>query len=209
MSFFDDSVPPIRRKPTNLKLAPHEKLWDVTYSMGKHQFYSTFYTRPDGACLFWALLLIPIFVIPQFFSVSWRPMAVLSSGSGLVGLAMMVYFAHIWVKLQRVIWVLYCWVILIVMGLVLTDLAIFLGWGGVLINLCSLWLGLCAIGYWCTGLAVHSRAIIGVGFVHLFAIGILPYVGGWLFLFTGTVMVLSLLILAEFRWDMISASVEK
>lgn len=78
----------------------------------------------------------------------------------------------------------------------------FLGWGKALGNLCPLWLGMSAIGYLLTGLAVRSRALLVAGLFHLLGILILPYTGGWLFLFTGFVMVFSLLVLAELQWDM-------
>ncbi len=94
-------------------------------------------------------------------------------------------------------------------GLILTDLGIFLAWSWVLVNLCSLWLGLVALGYLCAGLAVRSRAILATGFAHLLAILVLPCVAGWQFLFTGTVMVLFLLLLAEFRWDMLPSCMKK
>lgn len=209
MSFFDYSVAPLRRKPTHLDIEPHPKIWSVCWSIGKHKFYSTVYTRLDLACILWALLLIPMFVTPQFFSVSWKVQAVLWSVLSLVGLAAMVGFADDWVKIKRISWALGCWVILIFVGLLLTDLGIFLAWSEVLANLCSLWLGLSALGYWCTGLVVHSRAIIVIGFVHLGGILVLPYVGVWQFLFTGGVMEFSLILLAEFRWDIIPLYIKK
>jgi hypothetical protein len=144
-----------------------------------------------------------MFVIPQFFPVSWTFLAGLWSGLSLVGLAAMVAMSQYWVKVERVTWVLYCWLIMMLAGLLITDLGVILIWSVVIANLCPLWLVISAIGYWCTGLALHSRAIIAVGFVHLLAIGVLPYVGSWQFLFTGSVMVLALILLAELRWDML------
>lgn len=126
-----------------------------------------------------------------------------------VGLAAMVGLSQYWVRVERVSWVLYSWVTLILAGLLLTDLGIFLAWSWVLANLCSLWLGLVALGYLCSGLAVRSRAILATGFAHLLAIWVLPWVAGWQFLFTGTVMVFPLLLLAEFRWDMLPSFIKK
>jgi hypothetical protein len=117
----------------------------------------------------------------------------------------MVAMSQYWVKVERVSWVLYCWVMLILAGLVITDLGVILNWSGVIAHLCPLWLGISALGYWYTGLALHSRAIIAIGFVHLLTIGVLPYVSSWQFLFTGSVMVLALILLAELRWDMLPA----
>ena len=99
-------------------------------------------------------------------------------------------------------WVLYGWVILMLLGLLLTDFGIFLGWGKVLANLCPLWLEMSGVGYFLTGLAVRSRALLTASLFHLLGILILPYTSGWSFLFTGAVMVFSLLVLAEWQWDM-------
>jgi hypothetical protein len=120
----------------------------------------------------------------------------------LGGTAAMVSMTYSWVKIERLTWVLYGWVILMLLGLVLTDFGIFLGWEKVLANLCPLWLGISSIGYLGTGFAVRSRALLAASLFHLSGILILPYTGGWSFLFTGTLMVFSLLVLAELQWDM-------
>jgi len=90
---------------------------------------------------------------------------------------------------------------LMLLGLVITDLGIFLGWGTVLMHLCPLWLGLVAIGYLCTGFGMRSRTLMIIGLIHLLGIAILPYVGSWQFLATGIIMGGSVLVLAEFQWD--------
>ncbi|MEG4854124.1 hypothetical protein QUB10_24940 [Microcoleus sp. B5-D4] len=202
MTFFNYSVPPLRRKQLNIELQDLEGLWQVQFPLGKARFYSQFYTCLDRTCLLWSLLLIPIFGTAQFFSVSWMLQAGLWSVLSLVGTAAMVSMTYSWVKIERLIWVLYGWVILMLLGLLLTDLAIFLSWGKVLANLCPLWLGMSGIGYLGTGFAVRSRALLAASLFHLLGILILPYTGGWSFLFTGAVMVFSLLVLAELQWDM-------
>ncbi|UNU22153.1 hypothetical protein D0A34_03545 [Microcoleus vaginatus PCC 9802] len=179
-----------------------EGLWQVQFPLGKDRFYSKFYTCLDRACLLWSLLLIPMFGTAQFFPVSWILQAGLWSVLSLVGTGAMVSMTYSWVKIERLTWVLYGGVILMLLGLLLTDLGIFLGWEKVLANLCPLWLGMRVIGYFGTGFAVRSRALLAASFFHLSGILILPYTGGWSFLFTGAVMVLSLLVLAELQWDM-------
>ena len=198
MTFFNYSVPPLRRKQLNIEVQDLEGLWQVQFPLGKDRFY----TCLDRTCLLWSLLLIPIFGTAQFFSVSWMLQAGLWSALSLVGTAAMVSMTYSWVKIERLAWVLYGWVILMLLGLLLTDLAIFLRWGKVLANLCPLWLGMSGIGYLGTGFAVRSRALLAASLFHLLGILILPYTGGWSFLFTGTVMVFSLLVLAELQWDM-------
>ena len=202
MTFFNCSVPPLRRKQLNIEVPELEGLWQVQFPLSKDRFYSQFYSCLDRTCLLWSLLLIPIFGTAQFFSVSWMLQAGLWSALSLVGTAAMVSMTYSWVKIERLLWVLYGWVILMLLGLLLTDLAIFLSWGKVLANLCPLWLGMSGIGYLGTGFAVRSRALLAASLLHLVGILILPYTGGWSFLFTGTVMVFSLLVLAELQWDM-------
>ncbi|HAJ63680.1 MAG TPA: hypothetical protein DCP31_34320, partial [Cyanobacteria bacterium UBA8543] len=89
-----------------------------------------------------------------------------------------------------------------VTGVVLTDLSIFLSWGQVLVNLCPMWLGLSAFGYFCTGIGMRSRAFILAGLIHLLGIVLLPCVCSWQFLGTGLVMAVSLLMFAGVQWDM-------
>ena len=202
MTFFNYSVPPLRRKQLNIEVQELEGLWQVQFPLGKDRFYSQFYTCLDRTCLLWSLLLIPIFGTAQFFSVSWMLQAGLWSALSLVGTAAMVSMTYSWVKIERLIWVLYGWVILMLLGLLLTDLAIFLSWGKLLANLCPLWLGMSGIGYLGTGFAVRSRALLAASLFHLLGILIVPFTSSWSFLFTGTVMVFSLLVLAELQWDM-------
>jgi len=202
MTFFNYSVPPLGRKQLNMEVQELEGLWQVQFPLGKERFYSKFYTCLDRACLLSSLLLIPMFGTAQFFPVSWMLQAGLWSVLGLGGTAAMVSMTYSWVKRERLTWVLYGWVILMLLGLVLTDFGIFLGWGKVLANLCPLWLGISGIGYLGTGFALRSRALLAASFFHLSAILILPYSDGWSFLFTGAVMVFSLLVLAELQWDM-------
>jgi len=199
MTFFNYSVPPLGRKQLNRDVQKLEGLWQVQFPLGIDRSYSKFYTcLDDRACLLWSLLLIPMFGTAQFFSVSWMLQAGLRSL-----LCLMISMTYSGVKIERLIWVLYGWVILMLLGLLLTDLGIFLGWEKELTNLCPLWLRMSEIGNLGTGLVVRSRALLAASFFHLSGILILPYTGrGWSFLFTGAVMVFSLLVLAELQWDM-------
>ena len=75
-------------------------------------------------------------------------------------------------------------------------------WKKLLVNLYPLWLGISGIGYWGTGFAVRSLALLPASVFHLSGILILPSTGCLSFLFTGAVMVFSLLVLAQLPWDM-------
>jgi hypothetical protein len=201
LTFFNYSVPPLRRKQLNMDVQELEGLGQVQFPLGKERFYSKFYSL-DRACLLWSLLLIPMFGTAQFFPVSWMLHAGLWSAISLGGTAAMVSMTYSSVKIERLTWVLYGWVILMLLGLVLTDWGIFLCWEKVLANLCRLGSGVIFIEYLGTGFAVRSRALLSPSFFHLSGILIVPYTCGWSFLFTGAVMVFSLLVLAELQWDM-------
>ncbi|QLE57931.1 hypothetical protein [Nostoc sp. TCL26-01] len=201
MSLFDFSEPILRRKQTNIDVDELEGLVYVDWQIGNTKLYSTFYTRVDQACIVWSLLIIPMFFTAQFLPLSWSLQATLWSILSCIGITIMVSWTKYWVSIRQVRWVLSCWVILLLFGIILTDVSIFMGWSGILLNLCSLWLGLSTIGYLCTGLGVRSRALIFTGMLHLLLIFLLPYIMAWQFLTTGAVMALCLLILAEFQWD--------
>src|SRR4028118_1616166 len=125
MTFFNYSVPLLRRKQLNIEVQDLEGLWQVQFPLGKDRFYSKFYTCLDRACLLWSLLLIPLFGTAQFFPVSWMLQAGLWSVLRLVGTASMVSMTYSWVKRERLTLVLYGWVILMLLGLLLTDWGIF------------------------------------------------------------------------------------
>jgi hypothetical protein len=202
MSFFDYSAPLMRCKQIHAGIYSDHELWLIDWQLGPHRVYSNIYTGADQACLAWAIFVFPIFIVGQFLPLDWRIQAISWTVISLIGVLMMLHLAKRWAKKRCVSWLLYCWSSLILMGLIVTNLGIFWGWGRVLINLCSLWLGICAVGYCCTGIALHSRAFIATSLIHWLAILLLPYVSGLQFLFTGTVIVFFLLLLAEFQWDM-------
>ena len=114
----------------------------------------------------------------------------------------MTVLTHFWVSVERLRWVLYAWIILMLGGIAITDLGIYYGSGTILMHLCYLWLGLSAVGYFCTGWGLRSRAFIMAGLFHIFEILILPFCIGWQFLATGLVMTANLLVFAETQWDM-------
>lgn len=201
MTFFNDSVPPLRRKPPNVNFEEFPGAWRIHFRLGKNVFYSTFYTRLDQACILWSVISVAIFTTAQFFPLSWTIQAVLWTILTLFGIGVMFDLTRLWLKQERLKWVLYSWITVMLCGVILTDLSIFLGWGQVLIRLCPLWLGLSGLGYILTGLGMRSRTFILASLIHFLGILILPYLPAWQFLITGLVIGLSTLLLAEFQWD--------
>lgn len=200
MRFFNFNLPLFCRKKVTLDIQTLPSIWQIHWQIGSITF-STFYTRLDQACILWGLISAVIFITAQFIPINWCIQAVFWSALTLSGIGCMVRLTWFRVKLERLNKVLYYWITLILAGLVLTDLSIFLGWGNILMRLCPMWLGLVALGYLGNGFLMQSFTFSMTGIMHLLSILILPYVGSWQFMTTGIVMGVSVLLLAEFRWD--------
>lgn len=202
MTFFNPTEPILRNKQESLDYQDRQGLLRIHIGIGEKTLISAFYTRIDQVFILWGLISGVIFITAQFLPISWVIQAVIWTVLTLIGTSVMVFLTYFWVKVERLQWVLYCWVTLMLGGLVVTDLSIFLGWGEVLMRLCPLWLGLSAVGYFCTGVGMRSRAFILAGLAHLCGIAVLPYTGSLQFLSTGIMMAVSLLMFAEVQWDM-------
>jgi hypothetical protein len=201
MTFFNPNTPLLCRKESAYALPDVPGVWRFHLQIGKTTLLSTFYTRLDQACIVWGVISAIIFITAQFLPVSWTTQAIWWSSLSLIGTVGMVALTPSWIREEGLGWVLDSWIFLMLFGLVVTDLSIFLGWGEVLMNLCPLWLGLIALGYFCTGVGMRSRTLILTGLFHLLSIWILPYCGAWQFLSTGIITGGSVLLLAEFQWD--------
>lgn len=202
MTFFNPAEPILRTKQEALDFQDRQGLIKLCLKIKNKTLFSTFYTRIDQVFLLWGLICPVIFISAQFLHISWIIQAIYWSVLALIGTIGMVALSHFWVKIEGLRWVLYCWVILMLGGVILTDCSILLGWGEFLMRLCHFWLGLIAFGYFCTGIGMRSRAFITASIVHIVGIATLPYVGAWQFLTTGVVMGGSLLIFAAVQWDM-------
>ena len=202
MTFFNTVEPIIRRKQEALDFQDRQGLLSLEMKIGQKTVISVFYTRIDQVFVLWGLICAAIFVTAQFAPISWVIQAGLWSALTLLGTVGMVVLTHFWVKVERLRWVLCCWVTLMIGGVALTDLSIFLSWGQILMHLCPMWLGLSAIGYICTGIGMRSRAFTLASLVHLLGIAVLPYLGSWQLLSTGIVIAASLLVFAGVQWDM-------
>ena len=202
MNFFSPTEPIFRRKQEELDFQDRQGLLHLRLQIKDKTLLWLIYTRIDQVFVLWGLISVAIFITAQFAPINWIIQAIVWSALTVIGTFAMIVLTHFWVKVERLYWVLYCWIILMLGGVVITDCSIFLGWGQVLIHLCHLWLGLSALGYFSTGLGLRSRAFIICALIHLLGIAILPYVSGWQFLTTGLVMATNLLIFAETQWDM-------
>ncbi len=202
MSFLNLTKPILRCKQEALDYQDRQGLLTIRLQVKNKTLFSGFYTRIDQVFVLWGLICAAIFITAQSSPISWITQAIFWSVLTTLGTLLMIVMTYFWVRVERLRWVLYCWVILMLGGVTVTDLGIFLGWGQILIHLCELWLGLSAVGYLCTGLGMRSRAFIISSTIHLLGIFLLPYCGGWQFLTTGLLMIANLLVFAETQWDM-------
>ncbi len=202
MDLFNSAEPIIRRKQHALDFQDRQGLLQLKLKISNKTLFHSLYTRIDQVFVVWGLITAVIFITAQFAPIDWITQATFWSVLTGIGTIAMTVLTHFWVKVERLRWMLYAWIALMLGGVIVTDLGIFLGWGQVLMHLCHLWLGLSAIGYFCTGLGLRSRAFIIAGMVHLVGILILPFCLGWQFLATGLVMTVNLLMFAETQWDM-------
>jgi hypothetical protein len=202
MKFFHPTEPIFRRKQEDLDVQDLEGLLRLHFQIQNKTLISLLYTRIDQVFVLWGLISATIFFTAQFAPISWVTQAIFWSVLSVVGCLGMSVLTHFWVKIEHLRWLLYGWVVLMLVGVILTDLGIFLSWGWVLVNLCNLWLVLSALGYILTGIGMRSRAFVLAAIVHLSAIAILPHFVGYQFLATGITMTATLLIFAETQWDM-------
>ena len=202
MSLFNSNEPIFRPKQEELDFQDRQGLLQIRLEINNRKLLSLIYTRIDQVFVLWGLISALIFITAQFAPISWLIQAGLWTIVTVIGSAVMVGLTCFWVKVERLSWVLYTWIALMLAGVTVTDLGIFLGWGQVLMHLCHLWLIVCALGYFVTAIGLRSRAFLLSGTIHLFGLMLLTYVGGWQFLTTGLVMVANLLVFAETQWDM-------
>lgn len=201
MTFFNPNAPLLCRKQNLVDVPYIPGMWRLHLQVGNTTLFSSFYTRLDQACIVWGVISIVIFATAQFIPISWITQAVWWTVLSVVGTLAMLVLTPSWLRQEGLGWVIDSWTALMLLGVVITDLAIYLGWSAVLVNLCPLWLVLIALGYFCTGLGMRSRTLLLTGLFHLLGILVLPYVAGWEFLTTGLISGGAVLMLAELQWD--------
>ena len=202
MTFFNLSEPIFRPKQHALDFQDRQGLLQLKIAIKDNTLFSAIYTRIDQVFVIWGLVAAIIFFTAQFAPIDWITQAVFWSVLTVLATASMAVLTYFWVRVESLRWILYSWILLMLGGVVITDLGIFLGLGKVLMHLCDLWLILCAVGYGVTGIGLRSRAFFASAGFHLLGIAILPYCVGWQFLVTGLIMAINLLLFAETQWDM-------
>jgi hypothetical protein len=204
---IDFLQPIVRCKQASLDVQDLEGLLRIDWKIKNLTLYSGFYTRIDQVFLLWGVITAIIFFTAQFLAIDWGTQTRIWSLLTLIGTIGTVQLAWYWVTVEQLRWVIYCWVVLMLGGLVLTNVAISgAAWSFLLMYLCPLWLGLSGVGYLCTAWGLRSRTFLIGGALHLLAIFLLPYLPQIQYLTTGIITSGVLFLLAEVQWDMQSTS---
>lgn len=206
MTAFSSAQPIIRRKQHALDVQDLEGLLHIHIQIKDLKLFSSFYTRIDQVFILWGSITAVIFLTAQFLPLSWSYQAIAWSVLTVIGSWVTCRLAWYWVTVERLRWVVYAWVGLMIGGVALTNWGIFGGGWVMLPHLCPLWLGLSAMGYLVTALGLRSRAFLVSGLLHLGGLALLPHVLTWQFLITGFITAGSLFLLAEVQWDMQSTT---
>lgn len=203
MSFFKPHQPILQKK--QLSFNPQQLVSLGCLKIKPLQFLnlSGIYTCIDQVMICWGMVAGIIFLSAQFLPINWTDQAIFWSIITLIAVILMITLTHTWTSMERLSWLLYGWVALMVIGVIITDCSIVYHWGIMLSHLSHLWLLLSAIGYGLTAWGVRSRAFVIATIIHSVSIFFLSWFGSWQFAMTGLIMMSNLLIFAEGQWDML------
>lgn len=201
MTIGFSNEPLLRSKQQSLDIQDLSGAWHFRYRI-LGQTFSSIYTRVDQIFGLWGLMALIIFTSAQVWHVSWQQLAMAWSGLTVIGALGMVSMVRFWAQVEQLMWLVYSWAALMLAGIAITDWGVFGYVGPVLLNLCPLWLGLCAVGYGLTGWGIRSRTFLGLTLVHVVATFIVTQLGPWQYAATGLIIGGSLLLLTQLQWDM-------
>lgn len=156
----------------------------------------------DQAFLIWAGLTLAIFLTGQFSSVSWATQAMFDAALTGAGIASTSSLNWPLVTDERLNWVIVLWAVLMAAGAAVTAYGIYGGVSLIMVSLCPLWMGLCALGYGAMAIGMRSHAFTAACAVHALAIAALYHQPSWQYLTTGLVISSTLVFFSIVPWDM-------
>ncbi|MEM6450772.1 MAG: hypothetical protein AAF703_10705 [Cyanobacteria bacterium P01_D01_bin.105] len=167
------------------------------------------FTEIDRAFLVWGAISLIIFSLAQFSSLSWTTQSSIDAALTGLGIASTAKLTWRLACSERLSWVVCLWAVLMAGGMIATAYGIFCGIGIILINLCPLWLGLCAFGYLAMALGLGSRSFSAASALHAASIAFLAIHPSHQFLTSGLVMALTLFFFSFVPWDMRESEAEE
>jgi hypothetical protein len=203
------AVPPLGGSLSTLNRAQAQTLFAAIGNNWKQLLPPISFSQLDQAFSLWGVITLIIFSLAQCSSLNWTTQALVDAaltGIGIAGSARLTW--HLACS-ERLRWVVCLWAVLMAGGMIATAYGIFCGVGTILINLCPLWLGVCALGYLAMGVGLRSRCFTAASVVHGAAIADLALHPSWQFLTTGWVIALTLFFFSLFPWDMRAEEAEE
>ncbi len=171
------------------------------------------FSQLDQAFLVWGAIALAIFSLAQFGSMSWMTQSLLDAALTGIGIVSTSKLTWRIACSERLKWVVCLWAVLMMGGMIATAYGIFCSSSPsavlILLNLCPLWLGLCAVGYLAMSIGLQSRCFGAASGVHGAAIAALSLYPHNQFLMTGLVMALTLFFFSVVPWDMRAAEAEE
>lgn len=201
MTIGFSNQPLLRSKQHILDVQDLQGAWHVRHSVFGYVF-SSIYTRIDQIFALWGGLAVLMFASVHVLHVSWQHMATAWSLLTVIAVISMVAMVRFWAQVERLMWLVYSWAVLMLVGTAITNWGVFGYVGPILINLCPLWLGLCAVGHGLTGWGIRSRTFMVLAAVHGSAAFAITQLGSWQYATTGLIIGGSLLLLTQLQWDM-------
>ncbi len=171
------------------------------------------FSQLDQAFWIWGAIALAIFSLAQFSTLSWMTQSLLDAALTGIGIISTSKLTWRLACSERLKWVVCLWAVLMMVGMIATAYGIFCssspGAVLILLNLCPLWLGLCALGYLAMSIGLQSRCFGAASWVHGAAIAALSFDPHHQFLTTGLVMALTLFFFSVVPWDMRAAEAEE
>ncbi|MEO0887854.1 MAG: hypothetical protein AAFY54_18275 [Cyanobacteria bacterium J06648_10] len=164
-------------------------------------FFSRHFTEIDQAFVVWSALTLFMFSLGQFSTLSWTTQAILDAGLTGIGIATTSGLTWAIACQAKLRWVVLLWAMLMAAGSLITAYGIFCGHALILLNLCPLWLGLCAVGYGAMAAGMKSRCFTAAFWVHLSAMLFLSHTASYQFFTSGLVIALTLFFFSIVPWD--------
>ena len=156
----------------------------------------------DQAFMLWGITSIAIFSLAQFSTISWATQSIIDTAITAVGIAWTSGLTWKVAAEANLRWVVFLWAVLMTLGMGLTAYGIFYGVSLILVNLCPLWLGLCALGYGLMAVKMRSHSFTAAALIHGAGVLSISPSLSWQFLASGLIMALTLFFFSFVPWDM-------
>ncbi|MEO1619808.1 MAG: hypothetical protein AAFU53_02110 [Cyanobacteria bacterium J06632_3] len=208
MTSFDLSNTRVPRDSEALSMQDLNGLLKIHLNQRIQRLSDICFTEIDQAFLIWGVLTLAIFSLAQFSYLDWTTQAIADAVLTGIGIASTSGLTWKLASDEQLRWVIVLWAGFMATGVLITAYGIFYSIGFILLNLCPIWLALCALAYGIMAVGMRSHAFTAASLVHSVAILSLHHQPAWQFLTSGLVIALTLFFFSIVPWDMQASEVE-